>query len=1225
MGNIDMDTILTTEEIKELKQSVPQLAEEIQNEANQQLRQVEKNQAEEFSRMVQDPRSRAVFMTLTDQVFRLSKDSSILQKFVHILEEHGVPSFFGGRDKVLLAALKFFGPLIPSFISPPIVWTILKVMRYKTRSVIIPGEEAALTHYFQNCKKEEVKININHLGDKVLGEKEAQKHLDDYLSGVRNPNVSCVSVKISTLYSQADRVAREHTVSIVLERLSILVKAGKDEEEKSGLKKLVYLDMEEYKDLRLTIDVFKRFLQDPDLNKYPLGIALQAYIPDSFAYQQELTDLAESRLAKGGAPIRIRIVKGANLEMEKCIASLNGWEQAPFATKLETDANYKRMVAYALQEKNLQAVRIGIGSHNIFEIAFSKTLQSIRGLDTSHVEFEMLEGIANHTRRSIQKLLGSVLIYSPVANREEFLNAIAYLVRRLMENTDKENFLSHSFNLKVGSQAWNEEQKKFLSALDHERHLEPSLPRHKQDRGGSSDLVPEKTGDIENFIPDSPTDFSLPANQVWLEEEIFPHMEKKDQDDVLIPLEIAGQILTEERELLLCRDLSQSGEIVAKFIAANSGDIENSIRFLCEAEETQWDKDEALREKVFEDVAVEISKHRASLIVSTMKNISKGIAELDAEVSEAVDFARYYPRALKYFCDNYSNVNFKKKGLVSVISPWNFSIAIPTGGIVASLATGNRVIIKPSPHSLLATWKVVELFWNAGVPRSALQFIPCKDSDASALTENPKIDQVLFTGSASTADKILMSRPGLDFSGETSGKNILIVTDSADKELAIQHIVESAFGYNGQKCSATSIAILTQEVYDDPKFINQLKDAVESLLVGELSAQPQSKITPLIMTPKRELLQALTVLEVGEEWLVQPKKYPVDDLWSPGVKWNVQPGSFTHLTEFFGPLLGIMKADDLKHACELANQAKYGLTAGIHSLDDAEIKYFLEVLQVGNLYVNNKTTGAIVGRQPFGGIKNSRRGVGGKAGGINYILQFMQVSECEDSVQTKAEIFYSTLSPLIDLWTAKDWTQDKLFSEFALEIKRALRGALSCQDQYLKYFSKEHCLSKAQVVRGQENIFRYRRVGNYTIRIDPKDSMGDVLLRLFAGVTAGNKISISIPEDMAENKMVNFLKSEFLESIRNNFSLDIESDNKLISKILKNSMNRLVYTHPSNVPLDVYKAAIQVNLPIIRKATLAEGRLLMLEQFDEQSITNTFHRYGNLGLKGFDMEHTGKT
>ncbi len=1136
---------LTTSEIAELKISVPQLAETIQHEANQQIRWNEKLQAEEFTRMVQDPRSRAVFMALTDQVFRLSQDSAVLQKFIHILNQHGVPSFFGSFDQVMLNALKFFGPMVPSFLSSPIVWSILTVMRYKTRNIILQGEQEQLKNYLKTCKKENLNVNINHLGDMVLGENEAKKHLEYYVRGLQNPNVSCISVKISTLYSQVDNVASNYTISTVLERLTKLLHAAKIEGQKSGVHKLVYLDMEEYKDLTLTVDVVKRFLQNPDSNQFSLGVALQAYIPDSFSYQQELTRLAKLRLSKGGTPIRIRIVKGANMEMEKCIASLNGWEQAPYPTKIETDANFKRMVAYAFQHENLKAVKIGIGSHNIFEIAFCKALQSIRKLDPASFDFEMLEGIANHTRRSTQKLLGPVLTYSPVSSKEEFLNAIAYLVRRLMENTEKENFLSHSFNLNVGTDAWNEEREKFLCALEYVPNLKPPFPRDKQDRTASPDFLSEKTNNIENFIPDSPTNFSLPANQTWLEKELFSKNCYKEKTSRLIPLKIAGKNINKKRHLFPCRDLYHKDRILARFPAANPADIANAIHFSCNSKITQWDKDENLRLNVLAIASMEIQKNRASLINCAMRNVAKTVADLDAEVSEAIDFTRYYPSALKYFRDHYPKINFLKKGIVLVISPWNFPIAIPTGGVVAALATGNRVIIKPSPYSLLSTWEVIKLFWKAGVPASSLQFVPCEDKDARLLTQNQMIDQVIFTGSARTADKILTNRSGLDFSGETSGKNTFIITDTADKELAIKHLVESAFGYNGQKCSATSIAILTKEVFYDPKFKRQLKDAVESILVGGLQFQPENKITPLITSPKKELLRALTQLELEETWLVKPKKHKLNNLWSPGVKWNVQPASFTHLNEFFGPVLGVMKANGLKHACQLSNQTEYGLTAGLESLDDVEINYFLETVQAGNLYVNNKTTGAIVGRQPFGGVKNSRRGTGGKAGGINYILQLMKFEEKESSAQVTSHLSLSSspIGQLIASWQKIDWASERSFSEFAGEIQRVLQGVKSCYYQYINYFSKEHSSSKSQKVMGQKNIFRYRKVGEYTIRVCSEDPVSDILLRLFAGLIAGNKMSINIrPGHTLKNKTICFLKSHFLQPIQNNFYFKFEND-----------------------------------------------------------------------------------
>ena len=1215
-------SVLTAQEIRELRASVPKLAEKLQNTANKQIRWNEKIRSNECARMVQDPQSRIVFMALADQAFRLNKDSAILKRFIQIINQHGIPSFFGAFDQLLLKALIYFWPWTPNFLYPPIAWSILTVMRHKTKNIILQGEEGKLKKYLKTCKNENIKVNINHLGDMVLGENEAKKHLEYYLKILQNPYVSCISVKISTLYSQADNIAAEKTVSTVAERLTKILYEAKKEGKKSGIPKLVYLDMEEYKGLMLTVDVIKRCLKNPDLNRFPIGIALQAYIPESFIYQQELTTLAKLRLSKGGTPIRIRIVKGANMEMEKCIASLNGWDQAPYLNKIQTDANFKRMIAYAFQHANLQAVKIGVGSHNIFEIAFSKQLQSIRELDPSDFDFEMLEGIANHTRRSVQRNLGSVLTYSPVAKKEELLNAVAYLVRRLMENTDGENFLSRCFNINIEPEAWKEEKEKFLCALDQVSNLEHSSPRHKQDRGLNEYNFLKKPNSIESFLPDSPTNFSLPANQIWLKKEILNESYDKERTPELIYLKIAGKKIEEKRHLLLCRDLSHKNRVIAQFQAANSEDIIRAIRFSHESEATKWDKDENYRRKVLNSVSMKIQKNRASLIKCAMKNVGKGVADLDAEVSEAIDFVRYYPITLKYFRDRYPKIRYKKKGVVLVISPWNFPIAIPAGGIVAALVAGNRVIIKPSPYSLLSTWKIVKLFLEAGIPSSSLQFIPCEDKVARHLTQNPMIDHVIFTGSAYTADKILNDQPKLGFSGETSGKNLFIITDTADKELAIKHLIESAFGYNGQKCSAASIAILTKDLYSDPKFKRQIKDAVESLPVGGLQFHSENIITPLITSPNNKLLRALTDLEPKEKWLVRPKKHKLKDLWGPGVKWDVQPGSFTHLNEFFGPVLGVMKANDLKHACRLINQTEYGLTAGLHSLDEEEINYFTETVKVGNLYVNNKTTGAIVCRQPFGGIKNSRRGIGGKAGGVNYILQFMKIEDKEVPVPINEESSLPSLpiGSLIKLWKKNDWAKESLFPDFSGEIQRILRGVHSCYYQNINYFSKEQSLSKLQQVIGQKNIFRYGKVGKYTIRVCPEDLVSDIILRLIAGLIAGNKVSISIPLQMRADKITRFLRSHFLKPVKNKFSIEFENDEQLCTKIMGNQICRLAYTYPQQVSNNIYRAANKVNIPIIRHKPLLEGRFLMLEQFDEQSITYTYHRYGNLGLNQIETQ-----
>src|SRR5262244_312693 len=339
---------------------------------------------------------------------------------------------------------------------------------------------------------------------------------------------------------------------------------------------------------------------------------------------------------------------------------------------------------------------------------------------------------------------------------------------------------------------------------------------------------------------------------------------------------------------------------------------------------------------------------------------AKTVPEADPEVSEAVDFARYYPRALEETRDELEGAEMDPLGVVVVAPPWNFPLSIPASGVLAALTAGNAVLLKPAPEAVLVGWQLAQALWDAGVPMGALQFVPCPDDDVGqSLVTDPRVNAVILTGSAETARRFVAWRPGLRLFAETSGKNAMIVTALADRDQAIRDLVRSAFGHNGQKCSAASLAVCEAEVYDDADFRRQLHDAAASLAVGSVWERT-SRITPLTQMPGAALRRALTVLDQGEEWLLEPRVAPDNPrLWSPGIKLGVRPGSFFHTTECFGPVLGLMRADDLDHAIDLANAQPFGLTSGIHSLDDREIERWTARIEAGNLYVNRPVTGAI--------------------------------------------------------------------------------------------------------------------------------------------------------------------------------------------------------------------------------------------------------------------------
>jgi RHH-type proline utilization regulon transcriptional repressor/proline dehydrogenase/delta 1-pyrroline-5-carboxylate dehydrogenase len=414
---------------------------------------------------------------------------------------------------------------------------------------------------------------------------------------------------------------------------------------------------------------------------------------------------------------------------------------------------------------------------------------------------------------------------------------------------------------------------------------------------------------------------------------------------------------------------------------------------------------------------------RAELIETMMSEAGKTLAEADPEVSEAVDFAHYYAeRSLEL--GSKPGAHPIPRDVTLVTPPWNFPVAIPAGSTLAALAAGSAVVLKPAEQSGRCGAVLAEALWDAGVPREVLHLVDLDPEQlGTALLSDERIDQVILTGAYETAERFLSVRPDLRLFAETSGKNSIIVTASADVDLAVRDVVASAFGHAGQKCSAASLVIAVGSVATSRRFLTQLEDAVRSIAVGPADVAT-TQMGPIIEPAQGKLLHALTTLEPGESWIVEPRQ--LDDAahqWTPGLRTGVAPGSFFHLTECFGPVLGVMTAKTLKEAIELQNAVDYGLTAGIHSLNPAEITEWLGGVRAGNLYVNRGTTGAIVQRQPFGGWKRSVVGATFKAGGPHYLTSLTDWAPREVPEAPSAGAPAASVLHVLDAFAAPAWVR----------------------------------------------------------------------------------------------------------------------------------------------------------------------------------------------------------
>jgi len=1181
------------------------LAEEWQDKANSWLTAREKWHQRQMMRLIRNPLDKVILTKMIDQSFRSDDHARVADQVRYVLKKYGIPQFFSIPEKTLIRLFLTAGHYAPGTAIPKM---IEKIRKDSARSVI-QGEKAILDAHLKKRRNEGVRMNLNHLGEAVLGEREAEKRLYTYIRDMEDPSIEYISVKISTIFSQISSLAFENTITVLKERLSRLFRAAKRNlyrrEDGTLAPKFVNLDMEEYRDLTITLAAFTQTLGQDEFKDYEAGIVLQAYLPDAFEKQRELTRWARERTVGKGAPIKIRIVKGANMEMELVESAIHNWPLAPYDNKLDVDANYKRMIDYGMRPDNITAVHLGIASHNLFEQAYAYLRAKQYGVN-AYVSFEMLEGMANHVWRALRDSTGEeVLLYAPVATREEFINAIAYLVRRLDENTADENFLRYAFNLTSDSPEWRFLKKRFIASCHH-KHLVKSTPNRIQDRNIEAYDIPCGSFHTGEFINEADTDWSLSANVRWAAQVRDRWMKDPGDAPVEIPVIIAGEALFQGRQIVDCMDPNQYAEKVvpARFALATPEDVNRAIA-IAKADPDGWRAlSHAERHRILSDVAMELRKARGDLMGCAAANTGKIFTEADPEISEAIDFAEFYPWTSKIYA-SLPGVTCQGKGVALVITPWNFPIAIPAGGILASLSAGNTVIFKPASAAVMTAWHLCRCFWQAGVSRNTLQFVPCNGSSVGPrLTSSPDIDFIILTGGTETGMKILKSRPDVLLAAETGGKNATIVTAMSDRDQAIKNILHSAFSNSGQKCSATSLVILEKEVFDDPHFKRQLVDAAESYATGS-AWQFRNRLGPLIHPPKGDLERAMTQLEPGEEWALKPRTIDGNPcIWTPGIKWNVQAGSYTHMTEFFGPIIGVMKADNLETAIKWVNETGYGLTSGLESLDEREQHLWKEKIEAGNLYINRVTTGAIVLRQPFGGMKKSALGAGIKAGSPNYVSQFMDFEEVGFPRTGAIQRDYRLLR------VAQEWRRKVAWGqmpEHRADIDRTVRAIHS----YIYNAEQEFFQAKDYFkIRGEDNILRYRPVGTVIVRVAAQDTLFEVLARIAAASVAGCRVIVGLPK-ILDNPVTDFLAGENGRHFLANIPVVRHSDQDLL-EILQD-VERVRYAAPDRVPMSVFEAAARTGFYISRNRVLMEGRIEMLNYFQEQTVSHSYHRYGNLG------------
>lgn len=1092
--------------------------------------------------LLRDERGLEFAVGFIDGVVRPEDVRVAARNWAH-LTDGDLPEFLGVHLRVALRLGNVAARIAPALVVP----VAKRALRAMVGHLVLDASPRALSRGLARIRRDGMRPGINLLGEAVLGSDGARARLDGTTALLARSDVDYVSVKVSAVVAPHSPWAFEEAVAHTVDELAPLYSAAAQ----SGTPKFINLDMEEYHDLDLTIAVFTTLLDRPELLSLQAGIVLQAYLPDSLSAMMRLQDWAAQRTARGGAPVKIRIVKGANLPLERVESALHGWPLATWSSKQDTDTNYKRIVDYALDSDRIRNVHIGIAGHNLFDLAWARCLAEHRGIDSGY-EFEMLLGMASATAQVIAEDTGGMLLYTPVVGADEFDVAIAYLVRRLEEGAAPENFMPSMFELTTASgqptPQFTMQENRFRASLTA---LDDSVPAPRRIQNRTTDST-DSTDVAVPFanIPD--TDPSSAANRRW------------------------GRGILERAE---ASDIGV--ELVTEYTVDDPVQLDELIQQTCDAGAGWGSLPPTERARIMRSAARELSRARADLLEVMAAECGKTLEEGDPEVSEAIDFARYYAE----LAEELSRVDgalHRPRRLTVVTPPWNFPVAIPAGSTLAALAAGSAVVIKPAPQAKRCGSVMVDALWRAGVPREVLRLVHVDEASlAGTLVADPRVDQVILTGGYETAELFHRLRPDIRLFAETSGKNAVVVTPAADLDLAVKDLARSAFGHAGQKCSAASLAILVGSVGTSDRFLGQLVDAVRSMKVA-LPTDPESRIGPLVEPASGKVLRGLTHLDPGESWLLEPRA--LDDegrLWSPGIRVGVSPGSEFHRTEYFGPILGIITVATLAEAIEVQNDVDYGLTAGLHSLDDVEQAQWIQGVAAGNLYVGRGITGAVVRRQPFGGWKKSTVGTGNKAGGPNYLVGLSDWSPVPSSG--------TTVGCVVDAWAEKFLRETASVGDDLDFLRRSLASDLVAWDTE---FGVTRDVSNLGV---EANVLRYLPAP-VTVRAEADARPVEVLRVVAAGLRARSTLRLSVHASVALGEgVLGFLTTDGV-------TVDTETDWARAVSHGGSDRTRVVGSG-TDVPTGPSAA-------VWSGAVTEAGRVEMLPFLREQSISITHHRFG---------------
>jgi RHH-type proline utilization regulon transcriptional repressor/proline dehydrogenase/delta 1-pyrroline-5-carboxylate dehydrogenase len=830
-------------------------------------------------------------------------------------------------------------------------------VRALARQFIAAETPAQLPRALRRLHAGGVTTTIDLLGERTVSEAEAVAHLAGYHAllghavAAGGGDVS-LSVKVSAIDSQLDVVDTHECVSRLAERLHPLL------EEAARVDALIYLDMEDHQLKELILDLFQVLAEIPGVPR--LGCVLQAYLRDSEADLSRVVAIARRRPGR----VSVRLVKGAYWDMEVALARQRGWPVPVFEEKGETDRAFARLATRLLAEADVLVP--AIASHNAASVAHALAVAESLTLTPERYEFQLLYGMGEGMQKALVARGNQVRIYVPVG---ALLPGMAYLVRRLLENTANTSVLRRTFV--------------------------PDLPEPSPPAA----VVTARSTAGEGFLNEPPLDFS----RVAVRSDFRHAIEEVRQrlGEVVTPVVGDRDLATDRIQPSV--NPAHPQQVVAMVHQAGPEEVDAAIARATEVRPAWQATPVQQRAAYLRGAAAYLREHRRTAAAWLIFEAAKGWREADADVCEAIDFLEYYaaemvrldrPRRYGSPPGEDNTGEYVGRGVAVAIAPWNFPLAILTGMSTAALVAGNPVLVKPASNTPRIGRLLVEAFRAAGLPAGALQFLPGPGGAVGdALVRHRGVHTIVFTGSravglsihAAAAQTPAGQRHVKRVICEMGGKNAIIVDRDADLDEAVAAIVQSSFGYQGQKCSACSRVIAVGAVHEP--LVERLAQAIESLAVGD-PVIPGNRIGPLIDSAAQAKVERYLAIGRTEGRLRAQGRVPREGYYvAPALFTDIAPHHRLAREEIFGPVLAVLRVRDIEEAVTIALDTDYALTGGLFSRHPGHVAYVRERFRVGNLYINRGITGAIVGRQPFGGFALS--GIGSQAGGPDYLLQFL--------------------------------------------------------------------------------------------------------------------------------------------------------------------------------------------------------------------------------------------